>query len=176
MIFTKVDFDANVYIIDITKFEDERGLFARTVCLEEFSRNGLNAKFIQQSISYNPLVGTLRGMHWQSEPWAEEKLVRVTSGAIFDVIVDIRPESKTFKKWFSLEISAFNRRQLFIPKGFAHGFQVLKANTEVLYEMTVSYKPNSVRGFLWNDPSVGIKWPEVEKRIIGSRDLEFSNL
>lgn len=173
MIFTPTTLEGRACIIDIEKFEDFRGSFARTVCSDEFERYGLNAHFVQQSISFNPKTGTLRGMHWQTEPWAEEKLVRATRGAIFDVIVDIRPGSKTFKKWFYMELSGENRRQIFIPKGFAHGFQTLEPDTEVLYEMTVPYKPEASRGFAWNDPSIGIKWPATENRIIGTRDAEF---
>lgn len=175
MIFTATTLEGNACVIDIEKFEDFRGSFARTVCRDEFEKHGLNSKFVQQSISFNPKAGTLRGMHWQTEPWAEEKLVRATRGAIFDVIVDIRPDSKTFRKWFCVELSGENRRQIYIPKGFAHGFQTIEANTEVLYEMTVPYKPDASRGFVWNDPSIDIKWPETENRIIGIRDAEFTN-
>lgn len=114
-------------------------------------------------------------MHWQIEPFAEEKLVRVTRGAIFDVIVDIRPESKTYKKWFSVELSEDNRRQIYIPKGFAHGFQTLEPNTEVLYEMTSRYHLETSRGFAWNDPLINIEWPKTENRIIGIRDSEYPN-
>lgn len=175
MIFSNTTLDGDARIIDIEKFEDFRGSFARTVCCDEFEKHGLNAKFVQQSISFNPKAGTLRGMHWQTEPWAEEKLVRATRGAIFDVIVDIRPDSKTFRKWFCLELSGENRRQLYIPKGFAHGFQTLEANTEVLYEMTVPYRPDASRGFIWNDSSIGIEWPATDNRIIGIRDAELMN-
>lgn len=176
MIFTATALEGHACIIDIEKFEDFRGSFARTVCREEFEKQGLNANFVQQSISFNPKVSTLRGMHWQSEPWAEEKLVRATRGAIFDVIVDIRPDSRTFKKWFCVVLSEENRRQIYIPKGFAHGFQTIEANTEVLYEMTVPYKPDASRGFVWNDPSIGIEWPATGNRIIGIRDSEFVNI
>lgn len=175
MIFTTTTLEGRASIIDIEPYEDFRGIFARTFCCDEFEQHGLQAVFVQQSISFNPKEGTLRGMHWQAEPYAEEKLVRVTRGAIFDVIVDIRPESKTYKKWFGLELSETNRRQIYIPKGFAHGFQTLEPNTEVLYEMTCRYHPAVSRGFVWNDPSIGIEWPKTENRIVGIRDSEYPN-
>ncbi len=173
MIFTKTPLDGPVYVIDIEKHEDTRGFFARTVCYEEFKKIGLSVEFKQQSISFNPMVGTLRGMHWQTEPYAEEKLVRATRGSIFDVIVDMRPESKSYKKWHAVELSEQNRRQIYIPYGFAHGFQTLSPDTEVLYEMTTPYKPEASRGFVWNDPVINVQWPEVATRIIGVRDSEL---
>jgi dTDP-4-dehydrorhamnose 3,5-epimerase len=115
-------------------------------------------------------------MHWQTEPYAEEKLVRATRGAIFDVIVDIRPESKTYRQWHAVELSQENRRQIYIPKGFAHGFQTLEPDTEVLYEMTATYHPEASRGFIWSDPSINIEWPKAEGRIIGIRDSELPRL
>lgn len=175
MIFTTTTLEGKASIIDIEPYEDFRGIFARTVCCDEFEQHGLQAAFVQQSISFNPKEGTLRGMHWQAEPYAEEKLVRVTRGAIFDVIVDIRPESKTYKKWFGLELSETNRRQIYIPRGFAHGFQTLEPNTEVLYEMTCRYHPEVSRGFVWNEPSIGIEWPKTKNRIVGIRDAEYSD-
>jgi dTDP-4-dehydrorhamnose 3,5-epimerase len=176
VIFTNVALDARAFVIDIEQHEDFRGIFARTVCRDEFSRYGLNVEFIQQSISFNPQAGTLRGMHWQIEPYAEEKLVRVTRGAIFDVIVDIRPESKTYKQWHSVELSENNRRQIYIPKGFAHGFQTIVPDTEVLYQMTSLYNPEASMGFVWNDSSINIDWPKTENRVVGIRDSEYPNL
>ena len=173
MIFTKTTLAGLAFIIDIEPYVDHRGIFARTVCRDEFKEYGLNTDFVQQSISFNPKVGTLRGMHWQAKPFVEEKLVRVTRGAIFDVIVDIRPASSTFKKWFSVELSADNRRQIYIPKGFAHGFQTLLPDTEVLYEMTNRHLLEASMGFLWNDPSINIAWPVAENRIIGIRDSSY---
>ena len=173
MLFTETPFQGGATIIDVAPNVDFRGIFARTVCVEIFRSNGLNANFIQQSISFNPKAGTLRGMHWQAAPYSEEKLVRVTRGAIFDVIVDLRPSSNTFKKWFSVVLSAENMRQIYIPKGFAHGFQTLLHNTEVLYEMTVKYESSASMGFLWNDPDINILWPVVENRIVGERDSSF---
>lgn len=173
MIFSKTSLAGDAFVIDIERHEDYRGFFARTVCRDEFQQHGLSTEFSQQSISFNPKKGTLRGMHWQIEPYAEEKLVRATRGAIFDVIVDIRPDSKTFRQWHAAELSEHNRRQIYIPKGFAHGFQTLEEDTEVLYEMTMSYHPEASRGFLWNDPTIDIKWPETPSRIIGIRDSEL---
>lgn len=176
MIFTPTLLEGKSFTIDIEQYEDFRGIFARTVCKDDFARHGLNADFVQQSISFNPKTGTLRGMHWQAEPFAEEKLVRVTRGAIFDVIVDICPDSKTYKNWFGIELSERNRRQIYIPKGFAHGFQTLEPNTEVLYEMTSRYHPKASMGFSWSDPSINIEWPKTENRIVGIRDSEYPNL
>lgn len=173
MIFEKIPLDGNAYTIDIEQHDDFRGFFARTVCRDEFKNHGLRANFTQQSISFNPKAGTLRGMHWQAGPYAEEKLVRATRGAIFDVIVDIRPDSKTYRQWHAAELSERNRRQIYIPKGFAHGFQTLEPDTEVLYEMTISYHPEASRGFLWNDPAIDIAWPKTAERIIGVRDSEL---
>lgn len=150
---------------------DARGLFARTVCEDEFARAGLNGHFVQQSVSWNPHPGTLRGMHYQKPPYSEDKLVRVTRGAIFDVIVDLREASPTAHQWFGVELTAGDRRQLYIPKGFAHGFQTLEANTEVLYEMTERFNADAASGFRWDDPVIGISWPKADNRLVGERDL-----
>lgn len=173
MIFSRTTLEGNARIVDIEQLEDFRGFFARTVCRDEFQMQNLNADFRQQSISFNPRVGTLRGMHWQTEPYAEDKLVRATRGAIFDVIVDIRPESRTYRQWHAAVLSERNRRQIYIPRGFAHGFQTLEPNTEVLYEMTTPYNPGASRGFVWNDPTINIEWPKTVDRIVGTRDSEL---
>lgn len=175
MKFVKTEFDG-VYIIDIEPMRDPRGFFSRTVCVDEFRQHGLNADFIQSSISFNPKSNTLRGMHWQGEPYGEEKLVRVTSGSIFDVVVDIRPHSKTYRSWFSVVLSSENHRSIYISKGFAHGFQTLENDTEVLYHMATPYNAEYSLGFKWDDPGVGIEWPDAESRIIGDRDKNFLNL
>ena len=176
LIFTYTHLESHACVIDIEQVQDLRGFFARTVCIDEFKKNGINGRFIQQSISFNPNAGTLRGMHWQSEPFSEEKLVRVTRGAIFDVVVDIRLGSSTFGKWFAVELSSENRRQIYIPKGLAHGFQTLEDNTEVLYQMTAPHTPDAARGFSWSDPKIGIIWPSTPNRIIGTRDSMYGNL
>lgn len=176
MKFIPTELKSGSFVIEIEPSCDSRGYFARTVCQTEFFNKDLNFNFIQQSVSFNSREGTLRGMHYQEDPFAEEKLVRVTRGAIFDVIVDIRPRSPNFRKWFAVELSAENCKQIYIPKGFAHGFQTLKPDTEVFYQMTIPYKPNYSKGFIWNDPLVNIKWPENYNRIISEKDKCFSNL
>lgn len=147
------------FVVDIEPREDERGFFARTVCVDEFAAAGLNGLFVQQSVSWNPHAGTLRGLHFQVAPYEEEKLVRVTRGAVFDVIVDLRTGSPTFGQSFSLDLRADRHRALYVPKGFAHGFQTLEDNTEVLYEMTVRFAPGSARGIRWDDTALSIAWP-----------------
>lgn len=158
MIFTPTLF-SDAWVIEIEPYEDSRGFFARSVCSGEFTSHGLNANFVQQSISWNPNKGTLRGLHFQKPPFEEDKLVRVSRGAIFDVIVDIRKDSTTCGKWYGVELSANNHRQLYIPKGFAHGFQTLQSETEVLYQMTVPFHPDAACGIRWDDSAFNINWP-----------------
>lgn len=146
-------------IVEMVRIEDERGFFARSFCAEEFAAHGLPAHMPQCSVSFNARRATLRGLHYQAEPHAEDKLVRCTAGAIFDVIVDLRPHSPTRLRWLGLELSAANRRALFVPKGFAHGFVTLANDTEVLYMISVPYAPGFERGIRWNDPAIGIEWP-----------------
>ena len=150
---------AGAFVVEIEPREDERGFFARTVCVDEFAAVGLNGAFVQQSVSWNPHPGTLRGLHFQMPPHEEDKLVRVTRGAIFDVIVDLRDRSPTYARSWSIELSADRRNAVYIPKGFAHGFQTLAADTEVLYEMTVRFHPDAARGIRWDDPDLAISWP-----------------
>jgi len=149
-----------------------RGFFARTWSQQEFLGLGLDENLVECNISFNKQKGTLRGMHYQAEPHGQVKVVRCTRGAIFDVIIDLRPESSTFKRWVSIELSAENHRMLYVPRGFAHGFQTLRDNTEVLYQMSSYYEPESGRGVRWNDPAFGIDWPSVE-RIIIDRDQAY---
>lgn len=158
MIFTETPLKG-AYIIDLQRLEDERGFFARTWCQREFKDHGLRTELAQCNISFNRLAGTLRGMHYQIAPHAETRIVRCTSGAIYDVIVDLRTQSETFKRWFSAELTAENRRMLYVPEGFAHGFITLRDNTEVFYQMTEFYAPEFARGVRWNDPAFGIEWP-----------------
>lgn len=161
MIFTPTPIPGAL-LIDLEPQADERGFFARSLCVEEFARHGLEGRMVQQSLSWNPRRGTLRGLHYQAAPHAEDKLVRVTRGAIFDVIVDLRPGSTTFGHWHGVELNADNRRQLYIPKGLAHGFQTLEDNSEVFYQMTVPFHSDAPRGIRWDDPSLAIAWPSPE--------------
>lgn len=167
MIFNETKL-SGAYVIEIEKKEDERGFFARTWDKEEFCTRGLESKVIQSSISFNKKKGTIRGMHYQIEPYEEVKYVRCTRGKIFDVIIDLRKNSKTFKKWISVELSSTNHKMLYIPKGFAHGFQTLEDNTELHYDITEIFNSECSRGYRWDDPVFGIKWPtnvsEISKR------------
>lgn len=160
------------YIVDPERKEDSRGFFARTWCCEEAEARGLNSRIVQCSISFNIRKGTLRGMHYQAAPYEETKVVRCTMGAIFDVIIDLRRESPTFKQHFHAILSAENRRMLYVPEGFAHGFQTLLDNTEVSYQMSQIYMPDYSRGVRWNDPAFGVPWPE-DTRIIVDRDCNY---
>lgn len=163
------------FVIKPVRLEDERGFFARTWGPEEFAERGLNPKLVQCSISFNKQKGTLRGMHYQIAPYEEAKLVRCTMGAIYDVIVDLRPDSPTFKQWVAVELTAENRLMLYIPEGLAHGYQTLEANSEVFYQITEAYVPEYSRGVRWDDPAFGIKWPPDEPRIIIARDQTYSD-
>ena len=174
MIFTPTPLVGS-FTIDVERREDERGFFARTFCVEEFAAHALRSDFQQSSISFNSRTGTLRGLHYQAAPHAETKLVRVTHGAVFDVIVDLRPASPTFKRWFGVELTALNRRALYIPEGFAHGFQTLTDDAEVVYQITPVYVPEAARGARWDDPAFAITWPAVKQRIISLRDAEFAD-
>lgn len=159
-----------VWIIEPERHVDERGWFARTWCENEFLAHGLPAKFMQCSASFNHHQGTLRGMHYQAPPCQEEKLVRCTRGSIFDVALDLREDSPTFRRWIAVELSSENGSSLFIPKGVAHGFQTLTDNTEVYYSITTEFNPASVRTAAWNDPAFGIRWPMPEPSNMSPRD------
>lgn len=173
MIFTETKLKS-AFVIDLEPIEDARGFFACSWSEREFVAHGLCARLLESNISFNRKKGTLRGLHFQSAPFAQTKLVRCTRGTIYDVAVDLRPESETFKQWVAVELSAFNRRQFYIPAGFAHGFQTLEDETEVCYQMSEIYAPESAGGVRWNDPAFGIEWPEAE-RIIIARDNEYPN-
>lgn len=153
------------YIIEVEKINDERGFFARSYCEEEFINYKLEACTSQCNISFNLNKGTLRGMHFQKAPKEEAKLVRCTRGAIYDVIIDIRSNSSTYCQWFATELTADNYRMLYIPKGFAHGFQALADNSEVFYQMSEPYSANHGAGVRWNDLAFSIKWPLPIKNI-----------
>lgn len=172
MIFTETILPG-AFLLDIEPREDERGFFSRTFCAREFEQHGLNPRVVQCSISYNRRVGTLRGMHWQSAPHEECKIIRCARGAIHDVIVDLRPESRTYRQWLAFELTAENRRQLYVPKGCAHGFQTLLDDTEVHYQMSEMHAPESARGFRWNDPAFKITWPDISARVMHPRDAAY---
>jgi len=171
MIFTETKLKG-AYLIDLDKHEDERGFFARSWCTDEFERHGLNPRLVQCNISFNKKLGTLRGLHYQSSPYQEAKLVRCTMGALYDVIIDLRSDSSSFKKWFSVELTAQNRRSLYVPEGFAHGFQTLVDDTEVFYQMSEFFHPECARGVRWDDPAFGIVWP-ISNAIISKKDAKF---
>lgn len=160
------------WIIEPTPAVDERGWFARTRCEWEFAEMGLEPRFVQVSLSFNRKRGVLRGMHFQASPHEEVKLVRCIRGAIHDVIIDLRPDSPTFMRHFSAEFSAQNRLALYVPKGFAHGFQALRDASEVLYEISAVYSPGHARGLRWDDPAFGISWP-VPDPILLERDRSY---
>jgi dTDP-4-dehydrorhamnose 3,5-epimerase len=164
---------ASAYVVDIEPLEDERGMFARTWSPEEFSEHGLDARLAACNVSANPASGTLRGLHYQASPHEEAKLIRCTAGAIYDVIVDLRPGSQTFCHWFAQELTARNHAAVFAPPGFAHGFQTLEPDSEVLYLMSAPYVPESARGVRWDDPAFAIDWPPAERRVIGERDRTY---
>jgi dTDP-4-dehydrorhamnose 3,5-epimerase len=151
---------------------DERGFFARTWCQDEFKAHGLNHRLVQCSISFNTRRGTLRGMHYQMAPYAEAKLVRSTQGAIYDVVLDLRADSPTFKSWIGVVLTAENRNMVCVPEGCAHGFLTLQADTEVFYQMSESYNAASARGVRWDDPAFGIVWPE-KVEVISERDRTY---
>ena len=162
-----------VHVVEVDLVEDVRGAFARTFCREEFERHGLDPCVAQCSVSWNRLAGTLRGMHYQAPPHAECKLVRATRGAIFDVALDLRPESPTWLRWFGVELSHANRRALYIPEGCAHGFQTLVDDSEVFYQISVPYVAESGRGVRWDDPAFAIAWPTAASRVIAERDRAY---
>jgi dTDP-4-dehydrorhamnose 3,5-epimerase len=163
---------AGAYIIDLEPQTDGRGFFARAWCQREFEQHGLNSRVVQCSVSYNRRKGTWRGMHYQEAPHEEAKLVRCTMGSICDVIVDLRPGSPTFKEHLTVILSAENRKMLYIPEKFAHGFLTLEDNTEVFYQMSEFHAPESARGFRWNDPYFGIRLP-LEVAVISERDRDY---
>jgi dTDP-4-dehydrorhamnose 3,5-epimerase len=161
------------FVIEPERIEDERGFFARTFCRREFDVHDLDSSLLQCSISFNRKRGTLRGMHYQVAPYREAKLVRCTRGAIYDVIVDLRAGSRTFRQWVAVELSADNRLMLYIPEGLAHGFQTLRDETEVFYQISEFYSVECASGVRWNDPAFCIKWP-IANPIISARDQNLS--
>ena len=161
------------YVIELEPVHDGRGFFARTWCRDELAAHGLVAELAQCSISRNTRRGTLRGLHFQRPPHAETKIVRCSSGAIYDVIVDLRPDSETHGRWFGVELSAESGRALYVPAGFAHGFQTLTDGADVEYAISVPYAPAYLDGVGWDDPAFAIDWPAVANRIISDRDRSW---
>lgn len=171
MIFNKTPLQ-DAYVIEIEPRHDDRGFFARAFCEDEFAKAGLVSRYAQVNNSLSLHKGTLRGMHYQLPPAAEVKLVRCLQGALFDVIVDLRPGSPSEGKWFGVELSAENRRMLYVPRGFAHGFITLRDNTEAFYMVSDPYMPGGERGLRYNDPHLGIEWP-LQPEIASEKDLNW---
>lgn len=165
---------AGAYTVDTAKREDGRGYFSRVMCTDEFTANGLSFTVAQASVSYNRKRGTLRGLHFQYPPAAEEKYIRCISGAILDVIVDLRPESQTYLMHEAVELSAENGRGIFVPKRFAHGFITLRDDSELLYFISSVHTPGAEGGIRFDDPAIGINWPSVE--VIAERDSSWAPL
>jgi len=162
-----------VHVIDSDIFPDERGAFVRAWVASEFDTRGLEAGIAQASLATNPRRGTIRGLHYQAPPFEEVKLIRAIRGAVFDVALDLRPASPTFRQWFGLELSAGNYRTLYIPKGVAHGYQTLTDDAEIFYFVSAPYSPPHQRGVRWNDPAFGIGWPLGQPTAISPRDAAF---
>ena len=170
MIFTPCKLK-DAYLIDLDPKSDERGFFARAYCRNEFAAHGLLIEFVQCNLSFNSRHSTLRGMHYQVHPDEEVKLVRCIRGAIYDVIIDLRPASPTYKQWLGVEIDADGRRMLYVPAGFAHGYLTLVDDSEVLYQVSAFYSPESERAVRWNDPAFNIQWP-MRPEVISSKDRQ----
>ena len=172
MKFIKTNLDG-AYVIDIEKQEDERGFFARTFDKKSLIDLNLETNLSQNNISFNKKAKTLRGMHYQKYPNEEVKIVRCTKGKIFDVIVDLRIKSNSYKKWFGIELTSKNHKMLYVPKGLAHGFLTLEDNSEIFYQMSDCFVPKSASGIPWNDPTIGINWPYTPS-VISDRDNSYS--
>lgn len=162
-----------VNVIDIERHSDDRGYFARTWCVDEFAEAGLHPEFVQSSISFNTQAGTLRGMHLQRSPHGETKLIRCVGGAVYDVLLDLRPDSPTYRQWEAFELTAHSQRALLVPPGIAHGFQTLAAATTVTYDIDTRYAPDHATGVRWDDPAFAIAWPTVEQRILSDKDARW---
>ena len=172
MIFTETKLKG-AFIIEIEKREDERGFFARAWCKKEFEAHGLTSHMVQANIAFSRKKGTLRGMHYQASPYEEAKLIRCIKGGIFDVIIDLRPDSPTYKEWFGLQLISDNYKMLYAPEGFAHGYKTLIDKTEAFYQVTQFYAPESERGVRWDDPAFDIEWPEPNDLVISEKDKNW---
>jgi dTDP-4-dehydrorhamnose 3,5-epimerase len=162
----------DAYLIEHELLEDERGFFARSFCQQEFLQKGLNPNLVQCNLSFNKKKGTIRGMHYQLAPGAEAKCVRCIKGSIFDVIIDLRSQSSTYKKWQSFLLNEENRQILYVPEGFAHGFQTLTDNAELFYQMSSNFVPHLARGIRWDDPAFSIPWP-ISSFILSEKDRSY---
>jgi dTDP-4-dehydrorhamnose 3,5-epimerase len=172
MIFTETELKG-AFIIEIERRGDERGFFARAWCQKEFEAHGLSPNWVQANLAFSKKRGTLRGLHYQIAPYEEAKLMRCIRGAIYDVIVDLRQESPTYKRWLGVELSADNRKMLYVPEGFAHGYQTLVDNSETYYPVSQFYSPGFERGARWDDPAFGVEWPITENLIISDKDKSW---
>ena len=172
MRFTQTEIPG-AYLIEVESHADERGSFSRLWCADEFAAHGLNTRLVQCNLSCNTTVGTLRGMHYQVAPRRETKVVRCLRGAIYDVLIDLRPESPTFRKWIAAELTPRNGRMLYVPEGVAHGFQTLVPDSEVLYLMSEFHSLDHARGVRWNDPAFAVRWPDASSRVMSDRDRGY---
>lgn len=172
MIFTETHLK-DAYIIDLKKIEDDRGFFARAYCQKEFAEHGIELNWAQANLANSKKRGTLRGLHFQKAPYAEAKLMRCIRGAIYDVIVDLRPDSPSYMQWLGVELTAENRRALFVPEGFAHGYLVLEDDSDTFYPTSQFYTPDAEAGVRWNDPAFGIEWPFTDDLIITDKDQSW---
>ena len=172
MIFTETKLQG-AFIIDLQTHKDSRGFFARAWCQNEFQEHGIDWQPVQANQAYTEKKGTLRGLHYQVAPYGEAKLMRCIRGALYDLILDLRPESATFKQWLGVELTADNRRALYVPKGFAHGYLTLKDHTEVFYPVDQFYTPGAEQGIRWNDPAFAIDWPITDNLILSEKDRNW---
>jgi dTDP-4-dehydrorhamnose 3,5-epimerase len=172
MIFTETRLKG-AFIVEMEPMRDNRGFFARAWCQREFEAHGLISCFVQNNITFSPKRGTLRGLHYQIAPHKEIKLVRCTRGAIYDVIIDLRPESSTYRQWLGTELTADNRRMIYIPGGFAHGYQILMDETEVFYQVGAFYAPRYEQGIRWDDRAFGVEWPVTPPVILSEKDRRW---
>ena len=172
MTFTETDLPG-AFVVDLEPRQDDRGFFARAWCETEFAEHGLSTVVAQCNVSFSRKKGTLRGLHYQVAPHAEVKLVRCLRGALYDVIVDLRPASPTYRRWLGVELTAENRRMLYVPEGFAHGFQTLADDTEAFYQVSAAYAPDAERGVRWDDPAFAIEWPDAEGALMSEKDRSW---
>jgi dTDP-4-dehydrorhamnose 3,5-epimerase len=171
MLFTETPLNG-AFVVDLEKRGDDRGFFARAFCVEEFKKQGLNPTVVQANISGSTKKGTLRGLHYQTAPMAEVKFIRCIKGSVFDVLVDLRPESPSFKKWYGVELSARNQKAVYIPEGFAHGHQTLEPDSQIMYLVSQVYSPEHERGVRYDDPAFRILWP-LEPTVMSPKDKSW---